>query len=651
MMKKRRSSFGVAAAALNTKKKHRLSGHVKNPVLKSKSASLLESKSAVLSDETLPLSGSCHLKSKSLTLTKPVAPNLRLEQRRMKNNRQSVSAKSEDLLLEKIQKEKKEEQDRIEKAKKHYQLLKSNGFKDTTKSVPLPQKKVTIPKAPTSILDKRYGAKVSSAVKKETILVKKKPLVSTGIAHPTIPQPFQFATDKRLSSNTTESKVLTAGELAEKFMRDPRSHNIPEVVLSRVTTPHGPKLRTEIRSKSVKREKPISHEEIEQKLAEEQSKFVFKARVLDRRIFESRGEFGVPKVAVKPPTIPVDIELRTEKRASSPRAARPNQITEDFQTPAFKARPIPSTIKVAEKIKTPPSKTNFRPTIAVSPKLHGTSHASAAPARRQRMSHAENDKKLKEQKSRQSFACKVTQPQEFRFETAARGQAYRAQLEEQLKLKQAEEARAMVKANPVPDFSKAFQPKIIHKEPTVPEPFSLMSIHLHEESLMEFQREVEEERRREREASTIKAKSVPKTLYEPALPAKVEEVKVTVPVGMKLESNQRAKKRQEFDEEMSKKMEQLENLQLEMEKKKEDQENKMLKELRRKSVEEGGLMFKAKPILKEDPFPVKSVAKAFEPTIPKSPKFILKERRSATNEICSTEDNQKTKFAAALRNL
>jgi hypothetical protein len=578
-----------------------------------------------------------------------------LEQRRQKGiGRQSVNAKSEDLLLEKLQKEKKEEQERIQKARKHYQLLKSNGFKDSSKTVPLPQKKVTIPKAPASILDKRYGSKVPSSIKKDdTIIVKKTAIVASSVSHTTIPQPFNFATEKRLQTQNPESKVLTAGELAEKFMRDPRSHNVPDVELNRLTTPYSPKLRTEVRSKSVKREKPLSREEVEQKLAEEQSKFVFKARVLDRRIFDSRGEYGVPKVPVKPPTIPVDIELRTEKRASSPRA-RPQQDHDDFQTPAFKARPVPSTIKVPEKIKTPPTKTNFRPTIAVSPKLNGSTHASAAPLRRQRLQHTEVEKKKKILEQRKSMSTmKVTQPQEFHFETATRSLMHRAQLEEQAqKIKRAEEENCVIKANPVPDFSKAFQPKIVHKEPTVPEPFSLMSIQLHEESLLEFQKEIEEERRREREASTIKAKSVPKSLYEPAIPPKPDEAKVTVPLGMKLESDVRAKKRNEFDEEMSKKMAQLGNMQLEMEKQKEDQENKALKELRRKSVDEGGLMFKAKPILKEDPFPVKSNSKPFEPTIPKSPKFILKERRSTTNEMrSSSEDQNKVKFTAALRSL
>lgn len=613
---------------------------------------ILESKSSCLSTNSSSTSSS-KLSTKSLTLTKPVAPILRLEQRLLnKASRQSNVTKSEDLLLEKIQKEKKEEQDKIEKARRHYQILKSKGFKDTTKSVPLPHKRITIPKAPCSILDQRYGAKVPSSLKKDNISVPKKSR-SDSIAslHPTIPQPFQFATDKRLHYNSTDAKTLTAGEIAEKFMRDPRSHHVPDIALTKVTTPHSPKLRTEIRSKSTKRDVPLSREELEQKCAEEQSKFVFKARVLDRRIFESRGEFGVPKVAVKPPTIPLDMELRTERRAASPRA-RPSQATEDFQTPVFKARPLPSTIKLAEKIRTPPSKVNFKPTIAVSPKLHGSTHASAAPTRRQKSHHAEVEKEKKmAEKSRKSFSLKVTQPQEFNFQTAARSEIHRAQLEEQLVKQKQTEDKVSIKANPVPDFTKVFQPKVHNKEPTIPEPFSLMSIQLHEESLLEFQKEVEEERRRELEASCVKAKGVPKSLYEPVFQAKFEETKVTIPIGMKLESDERAKKRYEFDEEISKKLTAIESMQLEMEKQKEDQENRLLKELRRKSVEEGGLQFKAKPILKEDPFPVKSCSKAFEPTIPKSPKFVLKERRAPGNENSHVEDSMKGKFAAALRNL
>ena len=42
----------------------------------------------------------------------------------------------------------------------------------------------------------------------------------------------------------------------------------------------------------------------------------FKAKPIDKRIFDSMGELGVPKVAAKPVTETVPFELRIDKRAT-----------------------------------------------------------------------------------------------------------------------------------------------------------------------------------------------------------------------------------------------------------------------------------------------------------------------------------------------
>jgi hypothetical protein len=68
-------------------------------------------------------------------------------------------------------------------------------------------------------------------------------------------------------------------------------------------------------------------------------------------------------------------------------------------------------------------------------------------------------------------------------------------------------------------------------------------------------------------------------------------------------SDMRAEKRKQFDLMMSEKLQQMKEMQDQLVRQKEEKENLAMKQLRRKSIEEGGLVFKAKPVLKKDPFP------------------------------------------------
>ena len=83
---------------------------------------------------------------------------------------------------------------------------------------------------------------------------------------------------------------------------------------------------------------------------------------------------------------------------------------------------------------------------------------------------------------------------------------------------------------------------------------------------------------------------------------------------------------------MEQKVAQLEKVQETLAKQKLEMENMRIKEMRRKSVEEGGLAFKAKPIVTKDAFPTKPVVAA-PPTTPFSPKLLTKERSSMKNYI------------------
>lgn len=84
----------------------------------------------------------------------------------------------------------------------------------------------------------------------------------------------------------------------------------------------------------------------------------FKARLLDRRIFESSGEMGVPKIAARPVTEPSCFELKSDARAKQARIHmnnNNNNIDHDDSTvvhpsTAFKARPLPAFVTDKSKI-------------------------------------------------------------------------------------------------------------------------------------------------------------------------------------------------------------------------------------------------------------------------------------------------------------
>jgi hypothetical protein len=194
--------------------------------------------------------------------------------------------------------------------------------------------KLTVPAAPVSHLARRLGEKapaVAAEPKANGTAAAGATAADFVNRKPTQPEPFTFATDARLKAPhpaAAAEAAPTVAEAAERFMRDPRSHGAPPHVPGRRTEAHPPKLCTDLRAKTDYRPKvrdgdddeaqsfvpssshlshptrtrtqPLSTEEKEaQEFAALQSK-AFKAKPVDRRIFESMGELGVPKVPPNP---------------------------------------------------------------------------------------------------------------------------------------------------------------------------------------------------------------------------------------------------------------------------------------------------------------------------------------------------------------
>jgi hypothetical protein len=610
--------------------------------------------------------------AKGLKCTKPLSPKLRVEERlrnAVRSHDQLLS--SEELLLEKIEREKQEEKTKISKAKKLYAKLKNNGFHTSGVAKPTTIRKVTVPKAPMSILEKRKGKKPIPTSCKILSQSPKKKKIDKKPGELTIPEPFHFATDERLQShpNVQESATqgLTAAEIAQKFVQDTRSHYVPINAATKVTVPISPKFQTDKRAKIVSKERPLSQHEQDEALMKEFAKHPFKALPLDKKIFESCGELGVPKVAVKEPTVPIDVKLRIDERASSPNRIRSTNessfnVSDSF---VFKARPMPD--YTTNPTKNVEQKNQFKPTVPIAPKFHAihlkedlsmlnestniscidTSGLTIAMFNKIKPHHKiqEQLKKQQEDQLKKPLKLTVTEPKEFSLQTNIRGEYYKQQFQ-QLIAEEVEQEKMMheVKALPKPNLEEnVFVPKLSNKPLTEPQPFDLLSNYKHEEYTQQFelQKKILEE---EQTKCSFKAKPLPKTTYEPSIPSVVvNNVDVndensptahncTKPVTVALESDKRALKRQEFNKQIQLKIQQQEEEQQHEEQERDRKEKLRLQELRRKSIYDGGLQFKARPIQTNDLYPNKHVKPA-PVTVPKAPEFHYQGRRNSSSNI------------------
>jgi hypothetical protein len=277
----------------------------------------------------------------------------------------------------------------------------------------------------------------------------------------------------------------------------------------------------------------------------------------------------------------------------------------------------------------------------MSPKFRGGIRASQAPERRKRVPFAASAELKAPAKAAEPL--RTTEPKEFKFATTGRSEYHRKQVEKQ----QADEEAALAaarerKAQPAPDFSRpSFMPDVAANRPapTEPKPFNLRSSARHADAQAAFQQEAQALAEQSRPAE-FHARPVPASVYKPdTVFVEPTNHAPVVPLQVTLQSEQRAVKRQAFDQEMEKKMAQLEAMQETIARQRSEQENKQLQALRRKSVEEGGLMFKAKPIVTKDQYPTRAAA-SLPPTTPLSPQLRTKTRSSASASASASAANK-----------
>lgn len=515
-----------------------------------------------------------------------------------------------------LQKTKKAQEEEIKHRQMLYSKLRACGQVHTTVRS---TKELTIPVTPVSHLESRRGKKTySTTTEAESTPVK--PISHSSHLHVTIPVPFHLSgasknTDKKESTDSTSS--YTTAELLQKYQNNSlRKHEYIKPHVS-VTIPHTPHLNTEKRSNSVSRQRPQSFEDKEIEEMEKMKAKSFKARTLDKRIFESMGELGVPKVQPKEVTIPQEFNLLSDRRSSYHKQMSESMNSEQCSNETsfvFKAREMPNFSRdPRESIVHVPSKT----TEANSPNFSGNLRASSAPARRQREKYQPPVSPPKTPK----HIATLTDPVPFKFQTDARGEVAKSALQSRIERDMEAEKKAReVHATPYPEkiFAKSFHVQPADKKLTEFEEFQLASVDRHNESINKL-RELEKQRDlKQTEEAIFHAKQMPKTTFETKFEVVASDRELTKPLDIRLAIDQRASRRKEYDDYIAKQIalktkekEKLVNDKLEMEK-------KTIQDLRKKSVDEGGLCFKATPIMEKDIYPVRHVESAplTEPVTP-----------------------------------
>ncbi|GAB2242512.1 hypothetical protein Droror1_Dr00019287 [Drosera rotundifolia] len=410
-------------------------------------------------------------------------------------------------------------------------------FQSSTREMPLPQNllpnakprlTLTTPKEPdfeTAQRVRPMRVKSSAEIEEEMMAkmpkFKARPLNKKILQAPTlhampksVPRPpefqeFHLETMARASKAAEVVSSLNSMESSRQNDNQWRPHMVE---------PKVPRLLTAMRARPYKVK---SFAEIEQEVLENIPKF--KARPLNKKIFESKGDMGVFCNTKKQVTVPQEFHFAIDERIPPP---APAKIAELFDKLSLNSEP---------------------------------NHDHPIP--------------------------KLTRPNPFHLQTEERGAEKERKLVVEVTLKQLEEERARIpKATPLPystDFP-VIPPKPEPKPCTRPEPFQLESLVRHEE---EMQREMEERRKKEREEAEMRIFKAQPIIREDPIPLPEKERKPLTQVQQfNLHLEHRAVDRAEFDKQIKEKELMYKRYRDESEAAKMVEEEKALKQLRRTLV-------------------------------------------------------------------
>ncbi|KAA8526353.1 hypothetical protein F0562_008444 [Nyssa sinensis] len=315
-------------------------------------------------------------------------------------------------------------------------------------------------------------------------------------------QEFHLETMARANQNAETSTVASTESAPQNHQWKPH-----------LTAPKTPLLQTSMRARPLGIK---SSEELEKEELENVPKF--KARPLNRKIFESKGDLGMFCNTKRHITIPKEFHFATDERIPPPAS-----VADLFDKLSLNSEP-------------------------------------------------HHEKQLP----------RNTTPNPFHLHTEERGQEKERKFVMEVMQKQLEEERARIpKANPYPyttDYP-VIPPKPERKQCTKPEPFQLESLMRHEE---EMQREMEERRRMEEEEAQMRIFKAQPILKEDPIPVPEKVRKALTQVQeFSLHVDHRAVDREEFDKKIKEKEMMYKRYREEAESEKMMEEEKALKQLRR----------------------------------------------------------------------
>ncbi|KAL9244496.1 hypothetical protein vseg_018267 [Gypsophila vaccaria] len=415
-----------------------------------------------------------------------------------------------------------------EMVKKFQSSTRDVAFPQKLPSQAKPQLTLTTPKEPDFVTSQRVRlVKVKSSAELEEEMMAKmpkfkaRPLNKKILDAPSLPplpksqpqkpdfQEFRLETMERANKNLETSSVVSTESGYQKTQRKP----------NHLTEPKTPVLQTSLRARPtvVKSSLEIEEEELE-KIPR------FKARPLNKKIFESKGELGLYCNNKKQVTVPKEFHFAIDERIPPPSTTA--SVADLFDKLSLNSEP---------------------------------NHGKQFP--------------------------RHTRPNPFNLHTEERGAEKERRLFTELMQKQLEEEKARVPiARPYPDTTDypVVPPKPEPKECTRPEPFQLESLIRHEE---EQRKEMEERQRKQREEAQMRIFKAQPVLKEDPIPLPEKERKPLTEVQeFNLQVEHRAVDRAEFDKKIKEKELKYKRYREEADAERQMEEEKALKQLRRTLV-------------------------------------------------------------------
>ncbi|XP_065422369.1 targeting protein for Xklp2 isoform X2 [Chrysemys picta bellii] len=434
---------------------------------------------------------------------------------------------------------------------------------------------------------------------------------------PTVPKPFNLSCGNKRKFEETTSEYVPLAQQIENFqkrtpsryhLRSRRTDESPipvKPLKARLTQPKTPLLQTKQRLRPVTCK---SAAELEAEEIEKLRQYKFKAQELNPRIIEG-GPILPKKPPVKEPTQPIGFDLEIEKRIQE-RESKKQKEEEHFE---FHSRPCPA--KILEDIVGVPEKKPLPVTVPKSPAF--------ALKNRVRMPGSEEEKREEvvpvikaNPMPHYGVPFKPKAPEQRHVEVCpfsfdSRDRERWMQKEKKIEELQKEEVPKF-KALPLPQFDHINLPQKKVKNTTQPEPFHLQTDERGATKLQNWQQQIKEDLKRQKEAACFKANPNTIVHQEPFVPKK-DSKPIAVAESFELATEKRAKERQEFEKRLAMLETEKEKLQEEERQQEAEREKEELSRLRQE------LVHKANPVRKYRSLEVKPSDQPL--TVPKSPNF------------------------------